>query len=239
MNQNLLENTLTRFRLTGNGCILSLSVDWNAYSAWLSQAPGVLRACGIALEDDLSVYRLVVPQAWLSGSLVKSPVERARRSQQTIFLFVRSPPAHLRNSKTFVLHFWSFEENGRSRLSPESCLDLGIPIELNYDHYGCGSSSWPNDHYKLINRYQALRGFDPATADFSRYLEYQQIYRPFSDSDRSEQVQEEPTANASMSISSDGNQSKATQAGGFWSPLIWPLPLTVWRDSDIPVAVAL
>ncbi|KAK1234746.1 hypothetical protein PQX77_002045 [Marasmius sp. AFHP31] len=187
--RKVLENGITRFRLEEDGTWLSLDLNENAELAWLSQSSNIFQSCGISLDDDLSVYGVVYSQARLEGSLDPSPPKPQRRRQQPIYIFVYSPPPDLFNGKTLRLHFWSFHEDGQHRLSPELCLDFGLPIELQLWHLY--KKSRKNIHHKLIHQYQLLRGFNPRTTDFVQHVGYGHIFQPIHHSDRFMEVSQE------------------------------------------------
>ncbi|KAK1223238.1 hypothetical protein PQX77_013889, partial [Marasmius sp. AFHP31] len=179
--QKLLADGLTRFTLAGGG-ILRLEWNWDAERAWMAQAWSVFGGCGISMEVDLSVYRLVFPHASLFGNLSDS--EARLRSQQPIYLFVQPLPFDLRRGNTSSVHFWSFDEEGHSPLSDDLCQDFGLPTTVRiYPLFY--SYSWSNNAYDSLRQYQLLRGFDPSTTDFARSLEFDKnIFQPLSDSDR-------------------------------------------------------
>ncbi|KAK1219958.1 hypothetical protein PQX77_017302 [Marasmius sp. AFHP31] len=192
-----LENGWTRFRLNGDGWVW-LQSNRDAEKAWLWQAWSVFHARGVSLDNDLEDFYLIHPEAWLEGNLDNSPSKCQLRRQQPIFFFLYPPPPHLRDEKTSSLHHWSFLEDGHPRISPESCLDLGLPVELHYrdrgSYYYPYSHSWPTYDYKPLHQYQIARSFDPTTADFARHLGYGHIFQPLNDSDRFEDVQKDQTS---------------------------------------------
>ncbi|KAK1224761.1 hypothetical protein PQX77_012321 [Marasmius sp. AFHP31] len=201
-----LENGLTRFRLEGDGSRLELWLNGDAGNAWLSQSSNIFQACGISLDDDLSVYEVIYSHAKLEGYLddFPFPLKSQRRRQQPIYLFVYPvpPPPDIYYQKTSRLHFWSFHKDGQHRLSPESCLDFGLPIELEYMY----SENWSQktNNYKLIHQYQQLRGFDPTTTNFAQNLEYDDIiFQPIHHSDRFMEVSQEHSNSLDGSVTSD------------------------------------
>ncbi|KAK1221490.1 hypothetical protein PQX77_015696 [Marasmius sp. AFHP31] len=200
-----LENGLTRFRLEEDGSGLSLRLNEKAGEAWLSQSLSIFQSCGISLDDDLSVYELVYRDAFLDGDLDKSPPRSHRRRQQPIYLFVYLPLPDLSEGKTSRLHFWSFHKHGQHRLSPESCLDFGLPIELKFLHRY--DFSRKINTYKLIHQYQLLRGFDPTTTDFAQHLGYDAyIFQPIHYSDRFMEVDQEHSDSLDRSVTSDSSE---------------------------------
>ncbi|KAJ8092686.1 hypothetical protein PM082_007015 [Marasmius tenuissimus] len=140
----------------------------------------------MSLEEDLSVYQLVMPMATLTAELSSSEVDRKHRLRQPIYLFLRRPPLNTPECTTSSSHYWSFFESGQPRLPLEACDLLGLPIELRASPSQT-SFFWPTSRYKLIHQYQLYRGFDPATADFARHVYGTPIlFRPLDDSDRFE-----------------------------------------------------
>ncbi|KAK1229977.1 hypothetical protein PQX77_006946, partial [Marasmius sp. AFHP31] len=199
-----LENGLTRFRLEEDGNGLLLFLNSNVRLAWLFQSSNIFQSCGISLDDDPSVYKLVYRRAWLDGYLDKSPSKSRRRHQQPIYLFVDSSHPDLFNGKTSRLHFWSFHEDGQHRLSPKSCLHFGLPIELELSHV-C-NRSWKTNNYKSIHQYQQLRGFDPTTTDFAQHLGYGYIFQPIHHSDRFMEVDQEHSNSLDASVTSNSTE---------------------------------
>ncbi|KAK1225682.1 hypothetical protein PQX77_011365 [Marasmius sp. AFHP31] len=188
--QKVLENGLTRFRLDGDETWISLSNDPG--KAWLAQASSIFRVCGISLGEDLSLYQLISRYDQLDSYLNASPNKSRQRRQQPIYFFVRSPPLDLLDSKeTSSLHFWSFHEDGRHPLSTEVCNNLGLPIALEFKNF-FRPYSWLTEHFKLIHRYQLLRGFDPTTTDFARHLGHNEhLFQPISNSDQFAELYED------------------------------------------------
>ncbi|KAF9256449.1 hypothetical protein L218DRAFT_881672 [Marasmius fiardii PR-910] len=70
-------------------------------------------------------------------------------------------------------HFWSFDAEGKSRISNRKRRYLGLPTRrLTYKHRVNHTVSWPTSTYKGIHQWQLSRGFDPNTTDFARFLGY-------------------------------------------------------------------
>ncbi|KAK1218284.1 hypothetical protein PQX77_019038 [Marasmius sp. AFHP31] len=196
-----LEKGLTRFRLEEDGSRLWLYLNENAGLAWLSQSSNIFQSCGISLDDDLSVYNVVYREAWLEGYLDDSPLKSQRRRQQPVYVFVYPPPPDLSNSKTSRLHFWSFHEDGQHRLSPESCLDFGLPIELEF--FRSHDFFRKINKYKLIHQYQLLRGFDTTTTDFAEHFGYGHTFQSIHHPDRFTEVDQEHFNSLDRSVPSD------------------------------------
>ncbi|KAK1223993.1 hypothetical protein PQX77_013129 [Marasmius sp. AFHP31] len=200
-----LENGLTRFRLEGDGTWLWLEMNGNARLAWLSQSSNIFQSCGISLDDDLSVYKVVYSLMALDGHLDDSPPKSQRRHQQPIYLFFYPTPPDLSNGEISPLHFWSFHEHGQSRLSPESCLHFGLPIQLKLSYLNDFSRNINN--YKLIHQYQLLRGFDTTTTDFAQHLGYDAyIFQPIHHSNRFMEVDQEHSDSLDGSVTSDSSE---------------------------------
>ncbi|KAK1228992.1 hypothetical protein PQX77_007958 [Marasmius sp. AFHP31] len=191
--RKVLESGLTRFRVVGSGRVW-LGLNRDVESAWLCQALGVFHARGIGLDDDLSVYRLVWHQAWLTGHLSDNQIHCQRRSQQPIYLFLHPPPPNHPSDNTSSLHFWSSHEDGQKPLPPAICNELGLPTTLRYTAYGYRSFSLPTKSYKQLDEYQRLRGFNPTTTDFARHLGFNaNIFHLVNDTDRFDEDYEEPS----------------------------------------------
>ncbi|KAK1224731.1 hypothetical protein PQX77_012350 [Marasmius sp. AFHP31] len=103
--REVLENSLTRFRLYANtnGSMLSLRSNNYAELDWFSQSSSILQARGISLDDDLSVYCLFPCRVALNGYLDSSPSRWEPRPQQPIYLFVYPLPLPL-TSEAATLH---------------------------------------------------------------------------------------------------------------------------------------
>ncbi|KAK1223762.1 hypothetical protein PQX77_013362 [Marasmius sp. AFHP31] len=166
--ETCLQDGFTRFQLNGDGD-LALTWNWDMGKAWISQAWSAFDACKVSLEDDLRDFSVLY---------------------QPIFLFISPPPLDLHRGDTSERHPWSFHEDDGPPLSPEACVDLSLPIKLNFINWGFNSCSWSPDLYKLMHEYQVPRGFDPTTTAFARHLGYTNIFRPINESDRFEGVDE-------------------------------------------------
>ncbi|KAK1215757.1 hypothetical protein PQX77_021617 [Marasmius sp. AFHP31] len=152
-----------------------------------------------ALENGLT------REAMLDGRLDESLSKSRRRRQQPIYLFICPLPPNLSNGKTSRLHFWSFHKDGQHRLSPESCLDFGLPIELNF--FQSHDHSRKINNYKLIHQYQQLRGFDPTTTNFAQHLGYDDyIFEPIHLSDCFMEVSQEHSNSLDASVTNDSSE---------------------------------
>ncbi|KAJ8087462.1 hypothetical protein PM082_006292 [Marasmius tenuissimus] len=206
--RKVLEDGLTRFRLDKDAeGWFWLWLNEDVEEAWLFQSSNIFQSRGISLEDDLGVYKLVYPRVYGSGHLDETPSTSQRRRQQPIYLFIRPPPRNPLDDDTLRLHFWSFHENGQHRLSPESCRNFGLPLELDFFHRKIYSKSWSTSSYQLIRRYHTLRSFDPTTPDFARHLGFDDhIFQPIHHSDRFTEVDQEHFNNLDGSVIGDDSE---------------------------------
>ncbi|KAK1218378.1 hypothetical protein PQX77_018940 [Marasmius sp. AFHP31] len=198
LDQTPLENGLmrSRFRFNEDKRLqrTRIKVGEDDRCAWMLQAWSIFHALGITLERDLQ--RL---DACLKGSLSGSRTKRQRRLRQPIYIFVHPPPSGLPfDDKGWIKwrtpSHWSFREDGGSPLSPKTCRYFGLPTTL---HVICRivSTSWRKDVYRIIHRYQQLRGFDPTTTDFARHLGYHHtVFLPAHDYIRFNELHEEQSA---------------------------------------------
>ncbi|KAK1223237.1 hypothetical protein PQX77_013888 [Marasmius sp. AFHP31] len=243
----LLADGMARFTLDGRGHLL-LDWNWDVKEAWMAQAWSIFGARGISMEEDLSVYHLVLPYAKLFGDLLYS--EARRQSRQPIYLFIKPPPFGLDDDSTSSVHFWSFDEEGHSPLSDDLCQDFGLPTTFSISQSSY-SYSWSNEAYDSLRQYQLLRGFDPSTTDFARSLGFDEnIFHPLRDSDRFAQVNQEPplkdgvsTSTAQISVPKYPttahptrqpfeSATSSTQRPSFWSAMFLPLSSKVSGGSN-------
>ncbi|KAL0568104.1 hypothetical protein V5O48_013887 [Marasmius crinis-equi] len=150
-----LANGMTRFTLRHNQrCLWLKSDEEEAKRDWFAQAPSIFHAHGIALEDDLRKYKLVVPW-WLGGKLSNSKAKRRRRRKcSPIYLFLSEAI------------FWSFDQDGQTPIPTDLCHHLGLPPSLSPHTRG---RAWSTLDYKMLQEYQIGRKFDPTTTDFAQY----------------------------------------------------------------------
>ncbi|KAL0567112.1 hypothetical protein V5O48_014882 [Marasmius crinis-equi] len=213
--KQVMENGATRFTLGDKGDWFLVASGWEEREVWMSQASCVFHQRGVSLDDDLSQYELIYPRLYLEGHLSTSETTCQRRREKTIYLFVHPlpPSTPTEDCTTSSLHHWSFDPTGQHPLPPETCEDLGLPIELSLKVYLPDRYCWNNERYKWMHEYQLARGFDPKTPDFARHLGFP-IYQVQSDSDRFEDIDvttASPTQTPSISTSSTpGNRRSAS-----------------------------
>ncbi|KAJ8087541.1 hypothetical protein PM082_006372 [Marasmius tenuissimus] len=191
--RELLNNGLTRFRLEDGENHLELVLNSNAAECWSSQALSIFHARGISIEDEsnLSDFSCIRPYTVFCGYI--SIEESQLRSGKSIYLVMRPPPPDTSPNYWHdeSLHYWSHHEDGRSPLSPESCNDLGLPTTLAIEFPFCTihKLSWSRKEYELMQRYQTLRGFDPKTREFARWLGFDEhVFEVVGDERRFEEV---------------------------------------------------
>ncbi|KAL0566827.1 hypothetical protein V5O48_015176, partial [Marasmius crinis-equi] len=182
-------NGATRFTLGDKGDYFRVLSGWEERQVWMSQASCVFHQRGVSLDDDLSQYVLICPRLSLDGHLSTSETTCQRRCKKTIYLFVHppTPSTPTKRCTTSSLHHWSFDSTGQHPLPPETCEDLGLPTELDFEVSLNIRYRWTNEACKWMHEYQLARGFDPKTPDFARHLGYS-TYQVQSDSDRFEDV---------------------------------------------------
>ncbi|KAL0567534.1 hypothetical protein V5O48_014457 [Marasmius crinis-equi] len=177
-----LANRTTRFTMHHNRQRLELGLNWSeANEAWIAQALSIFHAHGISPEEDLGEYKLVLPKT-LEGTPSKSKAKRRRRRKcPPIYLFV--PPL-----STFI--FWSFNPDGRNRITTDLCNYLGLPISLSPK---CMEYYWSTEIYKALRAYQIARDFDPNTPEFAQrngYSIYEIIKKPPPSGNRFEEIKD-------------------------------------------------
>ncbi|KAL0570200.1 hypothetical protein V5O48_011774 [Marasmius crinis-equi] len=189
----LLADGQTRFTLINPPTNIKIQLS-SSPTAWLLQAWNMFYALGVSLEEDLSQYKLILPAIYLNLCLSSSKHKSRRRGDRPIFPFVRPLPSTLLQSCTTPsLHYWSFDEDGRSPLARAMCHHLGLPVALGLEFGNANAHSWSNDVYKRMHAYQVARGFDPSTTDFAwSHEDAYPAYKPIqNNSGRFEEVDSE------------------------------------------------
>ncbi|KAF9264451.1 hypothetical protein L218DRAFT_862975, partial [Marasmius fiardii PR-910] len=66
-------------------------------------------------------------------------------------------------------HRWYFNKDDEVPIENQMCEQLGLPTTLWVRFGSSNQYSWPTKTYKLIHNWQVARGFDPTTAEFTKY----------------------------------------------------------------------
>ncbi|KAK7060723.1 hypothetical protein VNI00_000454 [Paramarasmius palmivorus] len=93
-------------------------------------------------------------------------------AKPTVYFFVRPLPVQLSEVKDWLNSepiFWSFDENGITRIPESTREELGLP-DMTLGDPQVTLRAWPKHHYDAIHKWQITRGFDPSTPDFARSL---------------------------------------------------------------------
>ncbi|EEC00008.1 hypothetical protein MPER_00156, partial [Moniliophthora perniciosa FA553] len=147
-------------------------------SAWLAQAHSIFGQLGIR-EEEWDEYSITT-----HFDLYICPIEAHTYQEEnidiasnkpTLYLFVRPIPRLSDNETTWKswaesAYFWSFDPFGREEMSESMSVSLGLPscnIQMKLR-----SKSWDRCAYKLMERLQRFKGFDPTTTDYARSLGY-------------------------------------------------------------------
>ncbi|KAF9269074.1 hypothetical protein L218DRAFT_940162 [Marasmius fiardii PR-910] len=152
------------------------SDQYDDRSAWFSQASSVFHELGTSLEEDLSSYKLILPDIWLRGTFKHPKIKQQWRSEGPpihLFIYPLPFPPPLKAGSVVTTHIWSSDEIGQVTFSHDRCEYLGLPTKLWGKRLSTtNKSSWPSETYKSIDNWQTARGFDPTTPNFTRYLGY-------------------------------------------------------------------
>ncbi|KAJ8081578.1 hypothetical protein PM082_007423 [Marasmius tenuissimus] len=162
-NREMLEGGVVRFTLDPEfrGHRLKLELDADVETdAWLAQSHRVFHERDICLKDDLSAYKLVLPQE-MRGKLSHSNGKYKNRALlPTVYLFTS-----LQSTRTF----WSFDEAGQTVIPPRTCEFLGLPVDFAVTYW---EYTYPTQTYGHMREYQKGRGYDSTTAEFAGHCGY-------------------------------------------------------------------
>ncbi|KAK1221610.1 hypothetical protein PQX77_015576 [Marasmius sp. AFHP31] len=162
-NRKMMGGGIARFTLDPEfrGHRLKLELDADVETdAWLAQSHRIFHERDVCLKDDLSAYKLVLPQE-MRGKLSHSNGKYKNRALlPTVYLFTS-----LQSTRTF----WSFDEAGQTVIPPRTCEFLGLPVDFAVKHW---EYSHPTQTYEHMRAYQKGRGYDYTTAEFASYCGY-------------------------------------------------------------------
>ncbi|ESK91644.1 hypothetical protein Moror_10690 [Moniliophthora roreri MCA 2997] len=210
MEETRVDGGLTRFKLIDQGGEVGLRVAFNwemLWQGWLSQSSRMFDL--LKMTGHQESFFVVDPPWKLElrptqcehtiHDTLPAPFDLRDAVEETrpIYLFLYPPPMTVLELMPWTdghTHFWSFDEDGQSRIPEAEWRQWGIPIlTLSI----CGSSdgllSWPTYVYTALRNWQIARGFDPSTADWARecgYLELEIVRR--KEGDQLEQMPEQP-----------------------------------------------
>ncbi|ESK85870.1 hypothetical protein Moror_2342 [Moniliophthora roreri MCA 2997] len=176
-----VDGGLTRFELGDQGEEVDLRAgfDWEAFSeGWLPQSARVF---------DL----LKTTGQQKSVSIVDPP----RRKPDPVYLFLYPLPMTVLELISWMgghTHFWSFDEDGRTRIPEEEWTQWGIPILAPYTASYTDLKSWPTHIYPALRNWQIARGFDPSTADWARECGYPEFEIIGAKVDQPQEAHEQP-----------------------------------------------
>ncbi|KAJ8079777.1 hypothetical protein PM082_016599 [Marasmius tenuissimus] len=157
--------------------------DWfhHAAAAWLSQAQSILRQTHRrTLEDVAIIYSVeIVISMDYDRQVLYSRDRRDDRMIQTgsVFLFITPPPkswgikdmvSWMSNPEDIL--FWSFDENGSTRLSDLERQEQGFPRPLI--SLTPLAQTLRQQMYSSTVTWQESKDFDPTTREFSQHLCY-------------------------------------------------------------------
>ncbi|ESK87474.1 hypothetical protein Moror_11595 [Moniliophthora roreri MCA 2997] len=159
-------------------------------SAWLAQAHSIFSQLGVH-EDEWKKYSIV------DGFRLNLSTYRKRNvgiasNESDPYLFVQPIPRPSDDETTWrswteSTYFWSLDPSGEEEMLESTRVSLGLPsfrpeINLWYKH-------WNFETYKVIEKYQRFKGFDPKTTDYARSLGYPLI-QVVRDEDRFQELGE-------------------------------------------------
>ncbi|ESK83752.1 hypothetical protein Moror_2070 [Moniliophthora roreri MCA 2997] len=176
-----VDSGLTRFKLVGQGEEVRLDAAFSYLTfskGWLLQSSRVfdfLKVMGY--QESFSV----VDPPWLrlqsqSTRLTSFDLCDAVEETRPIYLFLYPPPTAISEVISWMgghTHFWSFDEDCRSRIPEKEWERWDIPMltpSVRYDSEGL--FSWPSHTYPALCRWQIARGFDPSTAHWAKHKGY-------------------------------------------------------------------
>uniref|UniRef100_A0A0W0EV18 Uncharacterized protein n=1 Tax=Moniliophthora roreri TaxID=221103 RepID=A0A0W0EV18_MONRR len=188
LGETRIDGGLTRFKLIGQGgkVYLRAVFDWETFwNGWFTQSSRVfdlLKTTGhqerffvvdppwtLTLQHTQHEY-----EAYGGLPAPSDPCDAVEESQP-IYLFLYPLPMTVPELISWVdgcIHFWSFDEDGRSRIPEEEWARWGIPILTPYTDSYILLRSWPTHIYTALRNWQIARGFDPSTADWARECGY-------------------------------------------------------------------
>ncbi|ESK91285.1 hypothetical protein Moror_2830 [Moniliophthora roreri MCA 2997] len=187
----VLDGGLTRFKLDltqGKHVYLEVIYKWwEVGNAWLSQSSWILDALNIT-EGKENLFIIKPPFLQISSTLHeydgltaffnlcdgKPPIEGSPSPSLPIYLFLYPLPESISEFASWrhQPYFWSFDETGQSKMSEVEYerwefLTITHKISGNFS-----TSKWPTYVYTALQDWQKACGYNPATSDWARSMEY-------------------------------------------------------------------
>ncbi|EEB89279.1 hypothetical protein MPER_12639, partial [Moniliophthora perniciosa FA553] len=163
-----VDGGLTRFKLNSQGgkVHLKAAFSWETFwKGWLLQSSRAF--------DPLKTAILVDPPWWLELKYAPDGLPALVEETRPIYLFLYPLPMTISELISWMggyTYFWSFDEDGQSRIPENEWDRWGIPILIPDIRYFTEFLSWPTHIYTALRKWQITRGFDPSTADWARDL---------------------------------------------------------------------
>ncbi|ESK84850.1 hypothetical protein Moror_14955, partial [Moniliophthora roreri MCA 2997] len=169
------------FKLVGQGEEVRLEAvfDWERFGkGWLSQSSRVFDFLKVTGHQE-SLSMIDPPWLELQSESTRPAffdLRDAVKETRPIYFFLYPPPLTISELISWMgghTHFWSFDEDGRSRIPKEEWEHWDIPILTPSVYAGSeGLLSWPSHTYTALRKWQIARGFNPRTADWAKHMGY-------------------------------------------------------------------
>ncbi|ESK85867.1 hypothetical protein Moror_2339 [Moniliophthora roreri MCA 2997] len=183
-----IDGGLMRFKYIGQGGEVRLKVTFDRETfqrGWLSQSACVfdlLKTTGhqesffvVNLSWRLGLQTTRRKYEAYDGLPASSDPCDAVGETRPIYLFLYPLPMTVLELISWMgghTHFWSFDEDGRSRIPEGEWKQWGIPILAPDIRFSIYPKSWPTHIYTALHNWQIARGFNPSTADWARECGY-------------------------------------------------------------------
>ncbi|ESK82433.1 hypothetical protein Moror_8582 [Moniliophthora roreri MCA 2997] len=191
MEKTRADGGLTRFKLVSQGGEVHLEAifDWERFwRGWLPQASRVFDYLETTVHRES--FSMVDPP-WLRLQSTRREYEAydglsgffdlcdAIEETRPIYLFLYPPPMVISELTSWPgghAHFWSFDEDGQSRIPEKEWERWDIPILTpSILAYSDGLVSWPSHIYTALRKWQIARGFDPSAAGWAQECGYPEL----------------------------------------------------------------
>ncbi|ESK82434.1 hypothetical protein Moror_8580 [Moniliophthora roreri MCA 2997] len=179
-----VDGGLTRFKLVGQEgevCLYASFSYQTFWEGWLSQSSHVfdfLKTTGH--QESFSV----IHPPWIMLHSIQHEYEAYDgllaffdlcdvEETQPIYLFFYPLPMSISELISWMdghTHFWSFDENGQSRIPEKEWKQWDIPVFTPCSGNDTILRSWPTHIYTALCNWQIARGFNSSTADWAQEL---------------------------------------------------------------------